>query len=397
MKHFPALDGIRGPFVIAVVSYHADMGFPGALTTMTGFFVLSGFLIASLLLREWQRDGHIDLTRFMLSRARRLLPAAMVTIAVVAVAWNLWPLMYVPPEADYDALGRLNENLVAATFYFYNWRRAFGPTWEGFSSYVHPYPPEASPIGHLWSLSVEEQFYLLFPLCCLLILTVFRNVWAVAVAAILAIIAAAFFVPSLGPVDSQEALSTVDRLYNGTDARLGEISMGVILAVIYATPKGTRFIEGSRWVAVAGVLATLVAGYWIFYSAITDWWLYRGGLLLVAAVYATVIAAGIQSQGVVPLLFSWAPFRWLGVRSYGAYLYHLPILRWIDDTVVDWPDWTLYLVRMAVTILVAAVSYEFLEIPIRRRCRPRFSWWWALAGMIPIIALFTAIMLGVWV
>jgi len=396
LPHFPALDGIRGPFAIAVLSYHAGMGFPGALTMMTGFFALSGFLITSLLLIEWQQTGRIDLIRFIVNRARRLLPAAMFLLVLIAIFWNLLPLMTVPEAGDFDAHSRLNVDILAATFYVYNWRRAFGPDWEGFSALTQGVVPEASPVSHLWSLSVEEQFYAIFPLCCFVFLVKLKSVRALGFAACLGIVACYTLTPALPSPDSPDALRALDRLYNGTDARLGEVLVGVLLAIAYHTPSGSRFLQESRAVRVAGCLCLVVATYWTFWASIGDWWIYRGGFLILAIVYTTIIAAGIQSQGLVSALFGWPPFQWIGVRSYGLYLYHFPIQRWIDERAVDWGDWTVYSVRMAATFLMAAISYDFLELPIRRRQKPRYPLWWAAAGLASIAALLTAVSMGVW-
>jgi len=147
----------------------------------------------------------------------------MVVIVAVAITWNFLPLMFVPEDADYDALGRLNVDLVSAALYVFNWRRAFGPEWEGFTAIYYPNPPEASPIAHLWSLSVEEQFYAFFPVICLILLKVFRSEWAVAIASGLGILASLLFILWLGEVTGPAVLSQIDRLYNGTDARIGEV------------------------------------------------------------------------------------------------------------------------------------------------------------------------------
>ncbi len=396
LPHFPALDGIRGPFAIAVLSYHAGMGFSGALTMMTGFFALSGFLITSLLVLEWQKTGNIDLLRFVVNRARRLLPAAMVVIAIVAIAWNLLPLMTVPADAGYDAQGRLNVDLLAATFYVFNWRRAFGPEWEGFSAMVYPNPPEPSPIAHLWSLSVEEQFYALFPVVCLIALRLFRSEWAIAVAAVTGMLAVYFGAPWIGEVDDISVLRQIDRLYNGTDSRIGEVMWGVVLGVLYTTPGGEKILGHRRTIAILGLAATGVATYWTFAAQISDFWLYRGGFLLVGLVYTLIIAAAIQDRGPVVWLFGWKPFQWIGVRSYGLYLYHFPIQRWVDETLVDWGDWTLYSVRMVLTVVLTAVSYEYLELPIRRQIRPRAPLVWAVAGLAFVAVVLTCVTLGVW-
>jgi len=396
LPHFPALDGIRGPFAIAVLSYHAGMGFSGALTMMTGFFVLSGFLITALLLHEWQRTGSIDLLRFVLNRARRLLPAAMLVIVLIAIFWNVLPLMWIPEDANYDAIRRMNVDLLSATFYVYNWRRAYGPEWQGFTALYYPNPPEASPVSHLWSLSVEEQFYAFFPVITLILLKGFRNVWALAGASVIGILAILVFGPWLGNPDGPQVLPLVDRLYNGTDTRMTEVLCGVIVGVVYSTPRGREILLGSRITRTLGTVAALIALYWIFNAHISDWWIYQRGLVVIGAVYALVIAACIQPTGLLVRVVSWSPFRWIGLRTYGLYLYHFPIQCWVDERSVDWGDWTLYGIRMLLSVVAAAVSYEFLELPIRRGTAPRRSWWWAVAGMGFLAVTLTAVTIGVW-
>lgn len=366
LPFYPALDGLRGLFVVAVVMYHAHFSFSGALILMAGFFVLSGFLIGSLLIAEFERDGRVDIPQFLLRRARRLLPASMITIVACAALWNVFDLRD-PGGVDPAVVAReTNVDLLTATFYVYNWKLIDGPIWAGFGAMMLPRAPESSPINHLWSLAVEEQFYLLFPLFAVAALFWARGRRGLGAVSILGIVLAIALQPTLdGQLGVEKAL-VMNRIYVGTDVRVAEFLTGVVMAVAFARPAMREWITTSRWVAAAGITVFAIVTWGVFAFHITSYWLYgRGGFAATGLVFAVLIFALTQKSGPLVWLHDFAALRWLGERSYGLYVYHFPIMRILDD-LVDWSRWPLLIAQVGLTLLAGAVSYSYFELPIRQ-------------------------------
>lgn len=381
LPFFPGLDGLRGAFAIAVLTYHAARGFPGALLAMTGFFVLSGFLITSLLLAEWQRRGSVAVGHFLANRARRLLPAAFVTLAFVAVFWSVLDLQQTGTLPADDVATQFHHELLGALFYVHNWVRVVAPSWNGFGEVMLLTGVEPSPIAHFWSLAVEEQFYLFYPLILILVLRVGRSRLALAGVAGAVIVAVWVFSPTLGNLEGAAALARMDRIYFATDTRISELLAGVLLGIAFSYPHCRAWIQASRWVMVAGSVAMLLIVYAWLTISIGERWLYNHGLLGVALVFVVIIAALTQPGGPLVAAMSFRPLRWLGERSYALYLYHFPVMLWLDAETLAIDPWLRYALQMSVTIVLAAVSYTFLEVPVRRRAMPRASGWWATAGL----------------
>lgn len=347
--HIAALDGIRGIAVAAVLVFHggfavASGGFLGVST----FFTLSGFLIASLLLTERATSDTVDLKTFWIRRFRRLMPAAVVTLGLIAaVSWT------VPSVGRNDSLGG---DLWAGLLYVANWRFIL----SGLS--YNDLFAEESPVQHFWSLAVEEQFYVIFPLLAAVLLAVggrSRSLFAWVVGALLAVSVTLPFV-----------YDDADRIYNGTDVRMAEILLGVLLAVVYGNLSARETVRTSQIVKVLGVLA--LAGsvtIWIVTEQ-TDAWLYNGGFAAYALLSVFIIAAATQQSGPVPRLLAWRPLVYLGVISYGVYLYHWPIFLWFDQDSTGLDGLPLFGLRLAITFTVAWLSFHYLETPIRRGVMP---------------------------
>ncbi len=378
--HFPALDGIRGIAVAVVLVFHGGFAIAsGGFLGVSTFFTLSGFLITSLLLSERERSGTIALVAFWKRRFKRLLPAALLTIGAIAVFWNWLPRLQTEASfTEVSVMDRLNGDLLASTFYVSNWRAAFPPPGAGYNALFEEVV-EPSPAAHFWSLSIEEQFYVFFPFIAYILLAkIGSKRWFGAVIA-------AGLVASIASV---AVLDGFDRIYNGTDVRAAEILLGALLAVAFSTPRGREFITTNpvlRWLGVAsiGVLAVL----WVV-TDLNSGWLLTGGLAGYGALSTIVIAAATQTSGPITAVFSWRPLRWLGEVSYGMYLYHWPIFRWIDAEAVGFDGIALFVLRMAVTTAVAWLSFHYFEQPIRRGSRPGakvFSP--ALAGAAAIFAV----------
>lgn len=341
----PALDGLRALALVGIVAYHAGIDLlPGGFLGVSSFFTLSGFLITTLLLQEQRGAGRIDLMAFWGRRMRRLLPALLVVVAVVGLTTPLW--------ADSSQVARLGADGVASIFYVANW-------WfiaEGDSYGALFQSP--SPLRHVWSLAVEEQFYFLFPPVFVALLAVARHRF------LLPAVALATAAAAVLPAVLHDAGRSVDRLYFGTDTRLAELMVGVLLATWWSR-SGARTPRSSTGLTVAGV-ASLAALGWMWATAgATDTWLYRGGFTLHAGLTAVVIMAALAEGGPIRRAFSIRPAVRLGVLSYGAYLIHWPIVLWLQQTTGVGPYLRFGLV-LALTIPLAALSYRFVEQPVRQ-------------------------------
>ncbi len=345
-RRIVALDGLRGLAVAAVLLFHGGVAaLPGGFLGVDAFFVLSGFLITTLLLAEHARTGRIDLAGFWARRARRLLPALLLTLAAV-LAVSRWLL---PPEE----LGRLRGDALAAVGYVANWRLME----QGGGYFAQTAPP--SPLQHTWSLAIEEQFYLLWPLLLIMLLAVRRHMRTVVLVLSLAGVAASATAGVLlsGRVDD-------DRLYYGTDTRIGALLAGCALAAAL-----TGRAAGDRPHRVLGTLAVLgtAATAWLWTHADGSApWLHRGGLVVAALAVAAVIAHAVRSpRSPTARLLAVPPLAWLGVISYGVYLWHWPLFQWLDGERTGLSGLPLLGLRCAVTLAVATVSYLAVERPLR--------------------------------
>jgi peptidoglycan/LPS O-acetylase OafA/YrhL len=346
--HIRGLDGIRAVAVIGVLGFHGGVpGFGGGLLGVDIFFVLSGFLITSLLVGEWARTGTVSFRRFYERRARRLLPALLILLLLVA-AYAQW-------FAETDTLNTLRGDALATILYVANWRFIF----SGQSYFVHFGPP--SPLLHTWSLAVEEQFYLVWPAVALFTLRRGGR-RSLAVVAAIAMVASAV----LTPVLLHQGVS-VSRLYYGTDTRVQEVMAGALLAI--AAPAIARHARAWRWqVTVLGGLGALSL-LWALHSVSGQGnFLYQGGFLLVAAASAAVILlVVVEPQAMVARVLGWGVLGYIGRISYGLYLYHYPLFLMIDNQHTGLSGSALLAARLSVTFAAAVVSYHFIEMPVRRR------------------------------
>ncbi|MDH3705010.1 MAG: acyltransferase, partial [Acidimicrobiia bacterium] len=372
--HFPALDGVRGIAVAAVLVFHGDFAIAsGGFLGVSTFFTLSGFLITSLLLTERTRTGSIALRAFWARRFRRLLPAAIATIAVIGVVWHWLDLQSESDFSTLDVVARLPGDLLAALFYIYNWRAAFPPEGAGYND-LFGEVTEPSPAAHFWSLSIEEQFYVFFPFLAFIILAKIgsRVVFGWVLVVLLAL-----------SVASVTWLDGFDRIYNGTDVRMAEILIGALLALAFSTVRGRSIITANPVVRWAGLAALVVTVVLFSITELTSDWLLQGGLALYAVGTAIIIGAATQDRGPVTSALSWRPLVWLGAVSYGVYLFHWPIFRFVDEDTTGLDPVPLFAVRMAFTLALAWLSFHYLETPIRRRERPgaQVRSGWAAAGL----------------
>jgi peptidoglycan/LPS O-acetylase OafA/YrhL/lysophospholipase L1-like esterase len=356
-RYMPGLDGLRAIAVLAVIAFHEQLGWaPGGLLGVGLFFTLSGYLITDLLLGQWAARGRLALGDFWARRARRLLPALFVMLIMVS-AWITL--------ADRARLSGLRGAVIAAATYSSNWYLI-----DQKQSYFARFAP-AAPMDHLWSLAVEEQFYLFWPwllLGGLLLLRLRRRgreggvAWlalpTLALAAGSTIAMLMLYHPGFDPT----------RVYEGTDTRAGGLLIGAALAMAWpsrraaaSAPNAARRV-GLDLAALAG-LAVIAVMIWRTgqYSP----FLYRGGLGLLSVATAAVIAAAALPGSVTGRVLGWTPLRWLGVRSYGVYLWHYPVIVLATPANAG-EDLTRAAWQTAATVILAALSWRFVEQPVRR-------------------------------
>ncbi len=348
LSYHPALDGLRAVAVLAVIAYHDAYAWAaGGFLGVDAFFVLSGFLITTLLVLEFRRADTINLLAFWGRRLRRLLPALLLVLLAVAI--------YSATEVPTIQLSALRGDSLASLFYVANWR--FISTGSSyFDMFIAP-----SPVRHLWSLAIEEQFYLVWPLVVLGVFKLFhgsrRALLAVCVAGI---VASSVVMASLYNRDDPS------RAYFGTDARIHTILVGAVLALVLLarpprTPTARRNVQIFGLVGAVGMLWTM--------HALSDQSssYYHGGSLLFAVAVAGLIAAVMQpSRTALRLGLSLTPLVWIGRISYGLYLWHWPVNVYLTAVRTGWGATQLNVVRLAVTFAFAIASYFLVEMPIRR-------------------------------
>jgi peptidoglycan/LPS O-acetylase OafA/YrhL/lysophospholipase L1-like esterase len=392
-RYMPGLDGLRALAVLAVIAYHEQLGWaPGGLLGVGVFFTLSGYLITDLLLGQWARSGGLNLGDFWLRRARRLLPALFVMLAVVT-AW----VTVVSPSR----LASLRGAVAAAGTYSSNWFYIYTH-----NSYFARFAPPG-PFDHLWSLAVEEQFYLVWPWLLLLGVYFLRGRrpgavrWLVLPTLVLAAASAVamlmLYHPGYDPT----------RVYEGSDTRACGLLVGAALAMVWPSRRTARTALWSRVALDAvGLTGLAVIGLMIWrvgqYSAFT----YQGGLVLLSVATAGVVAAVACPGSLVGVILGWKPLRWIGVRSYGIYLWHYPVIILTSpaNSAENLPRAAL---QVGASVGIAALSWRFVEEPIRqgalgrvwKRMRSRTAWqaqragvggWAAVTGGAMVVALACA-------
>ena len=343
------LDGLRALAVLAVIAYHLNFGWAqGGLLGVGVFFVLSGYLITDLLLSQRERTGRIWLGRFWLRRARRLLPALWVMLAVVAVWVSL-----VQPEQ----LAALRQDIVAAFAYASNWWYVFQHV-----SYFASFGPP-SPLGHLWSLAVEEQFYVVWPLLLILAVRFVRRRQVLVVLVLLGVVASALAMAAL-----YQAGGNPNRMYYGTDTRAFELLIGASLALVWPSRRVVAAISRRRRAALdaVGVSGLAVIALMVVYTNQYQPFVYQGGLVLLSLAAAALVVALTHPLTVLSKVMGAPPMRWLGARSYGIYLWHYPIII-LTTPLVDsaGPHLVRSSAQVTATVVLAALSWRYVEEPIR--------------------------------
>ncbi len=349
IRHLPALDGLRGLALLGVLFFHAGGALPGGYLGVDLFFVLSGFLITSLLLGEHRETGRIALWPFWVRRARRLFPALLSLMPAIAVYGR-----FVAKPAE---LQGLRGDALATLGYLANWRAIFAHKsyWQLFAA--------PSPLEHTWSLSIEEQFYVVWPVVVALVLGRFSKRAVLALALVLTALSMIAMVALFDP-------ERTSRVYLGTDTRAASILAGAALAS-FISPDTTFQDRTVRKLDVLGAVSILglAVAWWKLQGA--NRFLYHGGFWLTElGVLVLILCAISGSRSLVARALSWRPLTFLGTISYGVYLWHWPVNVLLTPERAHVRGFWLHVIQFAVTFVIALISYRFLERPIRARGVP---------------------------
>ena len=355
-KYLPSIDSLRALAVLAVIIYHVDVNYlPGGFLGVDLFFVLSGYLISSLIIKEYRKTGSLNLYNFYIRRARRLLPAVyfMITIGlVVMVLFNEVLLR----KSHLDA--------IFGYIYSSNWWYIFHKL-DYFDSFG-----AQSPFKHLWSLAIEEQFYMIFPLLFLLInrkkkskdgtYKLNKNFLYVVLGLILVSLIAHILLFDI---------NNISRIYFGTDTRAFSLLVGVVGAILYpmeklhtkVTPQQNIMYSVVSLVSIAILITVMI------YTSEYNTWLYRGGFLLVAIIGLIVIISSGKQHTLMSRLLSFKPVVFIGKISYSLYLWHFPVLVLTTPvSEIGNPNIIFVILRVILTFVLASASYVFVETPIRK-------------------------------
>jgi peptidoglycan/LPS O-acetylase OafA/YrhL len=338
----PALDGLRGVAILAVMAFNGHLAFVrGGFVGVDMFFALSGFLITCVLLQAYSQTSSIRLKDFYVRRALRLLPALFLLIACF--------IAYALIFQDGDRTSTTLRGVVYTVFYVANWAQ------------VPPMPPGIGLLSHAWSLSVEEQFYILWPLLLILLLKLKNK------RLVLAILGFLTAISILTSVLLWNAGAHHLRLYFGSDVRAHELLIGCMAALLFSwgafqqTPRLKRTLHAASGISLVAILLSF---YLVRYD---EAFVYNGGFTLVAVATTLLILDLLLFPSRLSRLFEIAPLVWIGKISYGLYLWHFPVFeisrKLFEGRLGPVPYQT---AGVLATLLIAAASYYFLEQPFHR-------------------------------
>jgi peptidoglycan/LPS O-acetylase OafA/YrhL len=370
-RYIPGFDGLRALAVMAVIAYHLHIPYTqGGFHGVTVFFVISGFLITSLLLHEWADNQTIQLRSFWIRRAKRLLPAMFLLLILLNI---------VTPLIRPEGISSLRQDTFAAFFYYSNWHYIFLDL-SYFDTFETP-----SLLTHFWSLAIEEQFYIVWAVLILLLLKYIRSHKAIFSFIILASLFSIVRMttmhdPNLDP----------SRVYYGTDTRMFSLLIGASFALIQPTNSQAKI---KSWIyevlAIAGLLVIFIM---VVFTHQYDSFIYNGGMAILSITTAMVVFILNQTPTVfISKLLELPLLKWIGLRSYGIYLWHYPVIVLMEPD-VNTEGLNVYkiMMKLILTILLAAISYTFVEQPIRQG---KFTFNYrntiAISGTVVLLILIT--------
>ncbi len=338
----PSLDGLRGISIIAVIAFNGHLlWMQGGFLGVDIFFALSGFLITSLLVREYARSSTINFRKFYFRRALRLLPA----LFVLMLACVGYALFIQSPESSRVTL----KGILYTLFYVANWAQ------------VPPNPPGIGPLSHAWSLSVEEQFYIIWPLVLVFLLKIRKKGVIVAIVLLLITVSLAI------SVVQRNAGVPYLRMYFGSDTRAHGILIGCLAALILSWGSIPRTANVKKTFRVASIFS--LAGIFLSFVVLRYYgsFVYDGGFALIALGTAVIILDFLLFPSKLSRAFEFGPLVWLGKISYGLYLWHFPILEAFKKVFDGRLHPAIYgSLGVIVTLIVAGTSYYLIEQPFLR-------------------------------
>lgn len=348
-RYMPGLDGVRAVAVIAIIIYHLNpQWLSGGFLGVDTFFVISGYLITSLLLTEYHNTGKIELMSFWLRRVKRLIPAVLFLVMGVIVL----SLIFMPTEIQ-----KVRADSIAALFYVSNW-------WYIMQNVDYFEQFAVQPLKHLWSLAIEEQFYLVFPIVLLSLLSFIRRLKSIRIIFLILLVISmiammVLYVPN----------ENVARVYFGTDTRIQTLLMGVLLALVWPPfqLKAKVNRQMRTMIDTAGVVGLAILFICFKFVSETNSILYYGGFFLISTVTLLVIASSVHPSGYFAKFLGNKVFTFIGSRSYSLYLWHYPIIVLIHHQFVQGQIPPLvYVVEILLMVLMAEFSYKFIEQPFRK-------------------------------
>lgn len=347
-RYLPGLDGLRAIAVLGIIIYHLNKQWlSGGFLGVDTFFVISGYLITSLLLSEYEETGTIKIKQFWLRRIKRLLPAVLILIFTVTIT----TLIFKPSH-----IVQVKHDAIAALLYMSNW-------WYIATNVNYFEQFSFMPLKHLWSLAIEEQFYLFFPFVLILLLLKFKSykkvtliLWIISLISLILMIA-------IFPITFGNS-----RVYFGTDTRLQTLLLGVILAFAWPPFKlkanPPKILQNS--ISTTGIIALITLIILFFTVEDDNKWIYSGGFYIISTLTLLIIASAVHPTNTFAKLLGNKVFIYIGKRSYSLYLWHFPIISFIHSYYVagQYPVYV-YMIDIILTIILAESSYRYIELPFR--------------------------------
>lgn len=355
-RYMPGLDGLRAIAVIGIIIYHLNKQWlTGGFLGVDTFFVISGYLITSLLLKEYEETGTINLKQFWIRRIKRLVPAVLfLLLSVIALTLIFEPSYIV----------KIKHDAIAAFFYLSNW-------WYIAKDINYFEQFSFMPLKHLWSLAIEEQFYIFFPLVLFLLFKWIKNKRNIGLIFWVVSLVSLFLMVLISEPNMEQS-----RVYFGTDTRLQTILLGVLLAFIWP-PHRLKAHPPKALTAVidmTGIVGIAILGYFMYTVGDSDDWIYNGGFYLISLMTLLIIASAAHPTGWVARGLGNPVFVFIGKRSYSLYLWHFIVISFVHRHYVDGQiPMYVYAIDILLTLALAEISYRYVENPIRKQGWRAFS------------------------